>query len=97
MYNHLPRPVDEPCELGCSGLSYCSNFNFRPTEMFRRCDAEADTMASKMMQVWGEGTISLPLLLPFEVPVRGKGSKSLQGGTVLRHSADVGLEGTKRL
>jgi reversion-inducing cysteine-rich kazal motif protein len=63
--------VAEPCELGCSGLSFCSNFNFRPTEMFRRCDAEADQMAMKTMQIWSQGAISLPLILPYDIPVKG--------------------------
>lgn len=39
--------------------------------MFRRCDMEADNMARKTMQIWAEGTISLPLLLPYDVPVKG--------------------------
>lgn len=27
--------ADDPCEMGCSGLSYCAQFNDRPTTLFR--------------------------------------------------------------
>ncbi|XP_030760700.1 reversion-inducing cysteine-rich protein with Kazal motifs isoform X2 [Sitophilus oryzae] len=37
--------VDEPCELGCDGLSFCTNFNNRPTELFRSCTSQADEAA----------------------------------------------------
>ncbi|ELT93237.1 hypothetical protein CAPTEDRAFT_32393, partial [Capitella teleta] len=68
--NRCLEEVAEPCELGCSNLSFCSNFNYRPTEMFRRCDPEADDMAKKTAQIWSQGAISLPLILPYDIPVR---------------------------
>ncbi|XP_034105821.1 reversion-inducing cysteine-rich protein with Kazal motifs [Drosophila albomicans] len=37
--------VDAPCELGCKGLSFCTNFNNRPTELFRSCSAAHDAAA----------------------------------------------------
>ncbi|XP_017843823.2 reversion-inducing cysteine-rich protein with Kazal motifs [Drosophila busckii] len=37
--------VDRPCELGCQGLSFCSNFNQRPTELFRSCSKANDAAA----------------------------------------------------
>lgn len=37
--------VDAPCELGCNGLSFCSNFNNRPTQLFRSCSAAHDAAA----------------------------------------------------
>ncbi|XP_066902400.1 reversion-inducing cysteine-rich protein with Kazal motifs [Halyomorpha halys] len=32
----------EPCELGCDGLSFCTDFNNRPAEMFRSCEKQPD-------------------------------------------------------
>ncbi|XP_017138148.1 reversion-inducing cysteine-rich protein with Kazal motifs [Drosophila miranda] len=37
--------VDAPCEQGCDGLSFCSNFNNRPTELFRSCTPAHDAAA----------------------------------------------------
>ncbi|EDV97140.1 reversion-inducing cysteine-rich protein with Kazal motifs [Drosophila grimshawi] len=37
--------VDAPCELGCNGLSFCSNFNNRPTQLFRSCSPAHDAAA----------------------------------------------------
>ncbi|XP_030245120.1 reversion-inducing cysteine-rich protein with Kazal motifs, partial [Drosophila navojoa] len=37
--------VDAPCELGCRGLSFCSNFNNRPTQLFRSCSPAHDSAA----------------------------------------------------
>ncbi|XP_030385875.1 reversion-inducing cysteine-rich protein with Kazal motifs [Scaptodrosophila lebanonensis] len=37
--------VDAPCELGCDGLSFCTNFNNRPTELFRSCTPAHDAAA----------------------------------------------------
>ncbi|KAH8299658.1 hypothetical protein KR044_004307, partial [Drosophila immigrans] len=37
--------VDAPCELGCKGLSFCTNFNNRPTQLFRSCSAAHDAAA----------------------------------------------------
>ncbi|XP_037952722.1 reversion-inducing cysteine-rich protein with Kazal motifs-like [Teleopsis dalmanni] len=53
--------VDEPCELGCDGLSFCTNFNNRPTELFRSCNAEADAAARSDLKMWQQrGFVSLP-------------------------------------
>ncbi|XP_030571059.1 reversion-inducing cysteine-rich protein with Kazal motifs isoform X1 [Drosophila novamexicana] len=37
--------VDAPCELGCHGLSFCTNFNNRPTQLFRSCSTAHDAAA----------------------------------------------------
>ncbi|XP_073979383.1 reversion-inducing-cysteine-rich protein with kazal motifs isoform X2 [Rhodnius prolixus] len=53
--------VEEPCEVGCEGLSYCSNFNNRPTELFRSCDINADKAAKENVVSWMQkGSISVP-------------------------------------
>uniref|UniRef100_A0A1I8Q6R9 Reversion-inducing cysteine-rich protein with Kazal motifs n=2 Tax=Stomoxys calcitrans TaxID=35570 RepID=A0A1I8Q6R9_STOCA len=53
--------VDEPCELGCDGLSFCTNFNNRPTELFRSCTVEADMAAKSDLLMWQQrGYVSLP-------------------------------------
>ncbi|KFM56969.1 Reversion-inducing cysteine-rich protein with Kazal motif, partial [Stegodyphus mimosarum] len=54
--------VDEPCELGCEGLSYCTNFNSRPTELFRSCNKGADEAAEQNFLTWEEGVIQLPMM-----------------------------------
>ncbi|KAL3831933.1 hypothetical protein ACJMK2_023623 [Sinanodonta woodiana] len=59
--------VDEPFRMGCSGLKYCTNFNNHPTELFRRCDAQADEAAKKDIELWEKGEISLPQL---KIPVK---------------------------
>lgn len=60
--------VDEPCELGCDGLSFCTNFNGRPTELFRSCTPEADNTARESVKMWQSmGRISLPGL---EIPLK---------------------------
>ncbi|GFX27529.1 reversion-inducing cysteine-rich protein with Kazal motifs [Trichonephila clavipes] len=58
--------VDEPCELGCEGLGYCTNFNFRPTELFRSCDLRSDRAAQQDVESWENGVIHLPMI---EIPV----------------------------
>ncbi|XP_033097342.1 reversion-inducing cysteine-rich protein with Kazal motifs-like [Anneissia japonica] len=52
--------VEEPCEPGCSGLEFCTNFNGRPTELFRSCNAHADRSAREDMNTWMEGLIKMP-------------------------------------
>nr|CAH0110900.1 unnamed protein product [Daphnia galeata] len=44
--------VDEPCQPGCSNLSFCSSFNNRPLELFRNCNPEADAAAQNVFQEW---------------------------------------------
>uniref|UniRef100_A0A1Y9H237 Reversion-inducing cysteine-rich protein with Kazal motifs n=1 Tax=Anopheles dirus TaxID=7168 RepID=A0A1Y9H237_9DIPT len=60
--------VDEPCELGCDGLSFCSNFNNRPTELFRSCRHHSDMAARGDVQQWRQqgfipfpGNVRLPI------------------------------------
>ncbi|XP_044759007.1 reversion-inducing cysteine-rich protein with Kazal motifs [Coccinella septempunctata] len=59
--------VDEPCELGCDGLSFCTNFNNRPTQLFRSCTTQADDAARNDVRYWQTGNrfslfgLSLPL------------------------------------
>lgn len=52
--------VDEPCQLGCNGLTFCTNFNNRPTELFRSCNRNSDQLAEKTLEMWENGWISLP-------------------------------------
>lgn len=60
--------VEEPCELGCDGLSFCGNFNNRPTELFRNCNDAADQAAQLDVKLWKEQQI---LRLPgFDIPIR---------------------------
>ncbi|KAI4456345.1 serine protease inhibitor [Holotrichia oblita] len=60
--------VDEPCELGCDGLSFCTNFNNRPTELFRACTPQADEAARNDVTMWQtQHQLSLPgLTLPLK-------------------------------
>lgn len=44
--------VDEPCQMGCDGLNFCTNFNNRPTELFRSCNFEADLAARSDLLMW---------------------------------------------
>lgn len=52
--------VTRPCQLGCSGLNFCTNFNNRHTELFRSCDSASDLFAKTHMQQWNEGVIKVP-------------------------------------
>jgi reversion-inducing-cysteine-rich protein with kazal motifs len=53
--------VDFPAELGCNGLSFCSNFNNRPTELFRNCNPNSDRAAFNEYRFWRDQNIlSLP-------------------------------------
>lgn len=64
----LCLPVEEPCELGCDGLSYCTNFNNRPTDLFRSCTLQADDAARYDVALWQQqGYLGLPGL---QLPVR---------------------------
>ncbi|XP_078493570.1 reversion-inducing cysteine-rich protein with Kazal motifs isoform X2 [Ciona intestinalis] len=58
--------VSEPCQMGCSGLSFCSNFNNRPTSLFRSCNAFSDEIASDDFRLWSDGVIRTPFA---EIPV----------------------------
>lgn len=71
---HCIDEVEEPCELGCEGLSYCTNFNNRPTELFRSCNRRADDAAHYDVELWRQqGTLGLPKL---QLPVRNISSCS---------------------
>ncbi|KAJ7313678.1 hypothetical protein JRQ81_005284, partial [Phrynocephalus forsythii] len=54
--------VREPCQLGCRNLSYCTNFNNRPTELFRSCNAQSDQGAMNDMKLWEKGSIKMPFI-----------------------------------
>ena len=69
-YNCVISPVDAPCKMGCKGLSFCTNFNNRHTELFHHCNAEADESAKKELALWHQGFISLPYQR--RIPVHGK-------------------------
>ncbi|XP_050545812.1 reversion-inducing cysteine-rich protein with Kazal motifs [Daktulosphaira vitifoliae] len=52
--------VEEPCDLGCEGLNYCTVFNNRPTELFRNCLPQTDDAAHYDVTLWKQsGTITL--------------------------------------
>lgn len=59
--------VTEPCQLGCSGLSFCTNFNNRHTELFRSCNSKSDFGAKSHMQEWKKGVIHMPNIV---IPIR---------------------------
>ncbi|XP_078571967.1 reversion-inducing cysteine-rich protein with Kazal motifs-like isoform X4 [Branchiostoma floridae x Branchiostoma japonicum] len=59
--------VQEPCQLGCSELNYCTNFNNRPTELFRSCASRSDEDAEQYMSDWQGGIINMPVM---SIPVR---------------------------
>uniref|UniRef100_A0A8C4VES7 Reversion-inducing cysteine-rich protein with Kazal motifs n=1 Tax=Gopherus evgoodei TaxID=1825980 RepID=A0A8C4VES7_9SAUR len=54
--------VREPCQLGCRNLTYCTNFNNRPTELFRSCNAQSDQGAMNDMKLWEKGSIKMPFI-----------------------------------
>nr|XP_022911269.1 reversion-inducing cysteine-rich protein with Kazal motifs [Onthophagus taurus] len=63
--------VDEPCELGCDGLSFCTNFNNRPTELFRSCTSMADESARYDVLHWqAQKEITLPGVPGLTLPLK---------------------------
>jgi reversion-inducing cysteine-rich kazal motif protein len=44
--------IDTPVELGCEGLTFCSNFNDRPRELFRSCSRFSDEAAKGEYAQW---------------------------------------------
>lgn len=54
--------VREPCQLGCKDLGYCTNFNNRPTELFRSCNVQSDQGAMNDFKLWSNGTIKMPFM-----------------------------------
>jgi len=61
--------LDEPCELGCEGLSFCSAFNDRPSQLFRRCSPGADSRAEAQFHKWMR-TGFIPLSGTHQLPLR---------------------------
>lgn len=60
--------VEEPCDLGCEGLNYCTVFNNRPTELFRSCSPQTDDAAHYDVTLWRrQGTINL---FDYELPLK---------------------------
>lgn len=60
--------VEEPCDLGCDGLNYCTVFNNRPTELFRSCSPQTDDAAHYDVTLWRQrGTITL---FNYELPLK---------------------------
>lgn len=49
--------MDLPAEVGCDGLSFCSNFNNRPTELFRSCNPISDLAARNELETWKQQNI----------------------------------------
>ncbi|XP_052743498.1 reversion-inducing cysteine-rich protein with Kazal motifs isoform X1 [Bicyclus anynana] len=60
--------VEAPCTLGCSGLTYCSQMNNRPTSLFRSCSSQADLDAhSAVAEQKGSGYVTVAgLQLPLK-------------------------------
>ncbi|XP_034028969.1 reversion-inducing cysteine-rich protein with Kazal motifs [Thalassophryne amazonica] len=54
--------VREPCQLGCKDLTYCTNFNNRPTELFRSCNVQSDQGAMNDFKLWSNGSIKMPFM-----------------------------------
>ncbi|XP_048832829.1 reversion-inducing cysteine-rich protein with Kazal motifs isoform X1 [Brienomyrus brachyistius] len=54
--------IREPCQLGCKDLTYCTNFNNRPTELFRSCNAQSDQGAMNDIKLWSNGSIHMPFM-----------------------------------
>ncbi|CAD6232572.1 GSCOCG00006956001-RA-CDS [Cotesia congregata] len=65
---------DEPCEIGCTGLSYCTKFNNRPVNLFRSCSKSADDAARWEADHWARGGVIRGL----GVPVRADPSCPLE-------------------
>lgn len=58
----------EPCKLGCNDLEFCTNFNNRPTSLFRSCNGQADNVARKEFQNWL--LTKRPLSPQLQIPVK---------------------------
>ena len=61
--------MEEPCELGCDGLSFCSAFNNRPSELFRRCSPAADLAARQQFEQW-KSMGHIPLSETMHLPLK---------------------------
>ena len=82
--------VEEPCQPGCSNLSFCSSFGNRPVELFRNCNPEADATAQKVFQEW----IHMPrVLLPGKLTVSIQLPRFLRFNCCYRLGWDVKMWG----
>lgn len=61
----------EPCKLGCNDMEFCTNFNNRPTSLFRSCSKQSDSVARKEFQNWL--LTKRPLSPQLQLPVKGWG------------------------
>ncbi|XP_016841804.1 reversion-inducing cysteine-rich protein with Kazal motifs [Nasonia vitripennis] len=55
---------EDSCEMGCSGLSFCSKFNDKPTTLFRSCTRAADEAARWEADHWIRGGVIAGLGVP---------------------------------
>ena len=67
--HHSTLTVEEPCQLGCNGLKFCTMMNHRPIEHFRSCNADSDLAAQQDILLWQDGNILLPGIA---IPVKGR-------------------------
>lgn len=44
--------IESPVELGCEGLTFCTNFNHRSRELFRSCNKFSDIAAKNEFSQW---------------------------------------------
>lgn len=50
----------EPCQIdGKTEMKFCSNFNNRPFELFRRNDEYGDSAAQKLHKFWSDGVVGV--------------------------------------
>eukprot|EP00731_Ephydatia_muelleri_P007812 Em0004g150a len=59
--------VSSTCKLGCSGLSFCTNYNNRPTDLFRHCTAASDYIAKDTFYAWASSSMIIHPLVSFRV------------------------------
>lgn len=81
----------EPCKLGCNDLEFCTNFNNRPTSLFRSCSKQSDSAARKEFQNWL--LTKRPLSPQLQIPVKGSGffiyCMSIYTATELSHQSEI--------
>ena len=63
----FPTIVSSTCKLGCSGLSFCTNYNNRPTDLFRHCTAASDYIAKDTFYAWASSSMIVHPLVSFRV------------------------------
>lgn len=49
---HCFAETNAPCRVGCENLEFCTNFNNRPTSLFRSCTRENDLKAKTLYNDW---------------------------------------------